>query len=147
MPAPAEPSTRLSRVVPQDACLTTSTSVMPCLSKNPFSLAMINGAESVRAMKPRTALVVSGPADCAKAPVGKAVLTAPKRAAVAVVFSRLRRVSPPVENLIMRRLLCCCRAKPDIKKRRWVIASGIRKDPRETKTVRRQCLWQTRSGV
>ena len=32
MPLPAEPSTRLSRVVPQDACLTTSTSGMPCLA-------------------------------------------------------------------------------------------------------------------
>ena len=36
----APPSTRLSRVAPQDACLATSTSGMPCLAKKPFSLAI-----------------------------------------------------------------------------------------------------------
>ena len=65
MPLPAEPSTRLSRVVPHEACLTTSTSGMPYLAKKPFSLATISGAASVSAMKPSTALVVSGVAAAA----------------------------------------------------------------------------------
>ena len=43
MPLFSEPSTRLSRVAPQDACLATSTSGMPCLAKRPFSLAMTSG--------------------------------------------------------------------------------------------------------
>ncbi len=60
MPLPAEPSTRLSRVVPHDACLVTSTSGMPCLAKKPFSFAMIKGDASVNAMKPNTAFVTSG---------------------------------------------------------------------------------------
>ena len=60
MPLPAEPSTRLSRVVPHDACFVTSTSGMPCFEKKPFSFAMINGEASVSAMKPKTALVTSG---------------------------------------------------------------------------------------
>ncbi|KMM16823.1 hypothetical protein SYNGFB01_08515, partial [Synechococcus sp. GFB01] len=33
---------------------------MPCLAKSPFSRAMISGAESVRAMKPRVAPFTSG---------------------------------------------------------------------------------------
>ena len=60
MPPPPEPSTRLSRVVPQEACFSTDTSVMPYLSKNPLTLAMISGAESVRAIKPSLAVGVSG---------------------------------------------------------------------------------------
>ena len=59
MPFFAEPSTRLSRVVPQEDCLSTSTSVMPYLAKNPFSAATNSGAASVRAIKPSLALVVS----------------------------------------------------------------------------------------
>ena len=59
MPFFAEPSTRLSRVVPQDDCLSTSTSDMPYLAKNPFSAATNSGAASVRAIKPSLALVVS----------------------------------------------------------------------------------------
>jgi hypothetical protein len=59
MPFFAEPSTRLSRVVPQDDCLSTSTSVIPYLAKKPFSAATNNGAASVRAMKPSLALLVS----------------------------------------------------------------------------------------
>src|SRR3954469_13249766 len=43
MPLPAEPSTRLSRVVPQEACLSTSTSGMPYLAKRPFSFATNRG--------------------------------------------------------------------------------------------------------
>ena len=39
MPLPSPPSTRLSRVAPQEACLATSTSGIPCLAKSPFSLA------------------------------------------------------------------------------------------------------------
>ena len=60
MPLPSEPSTRLSRVVPQEACLATVTSVMPYLSNRPFSLATNRGAASVSAMKPSVALLVSG---------------------------------------------------------------------------------------
>ena len=40
----------LSRVAPQDACLETSTSGMPCLAKKPFSLAMTSGEASISAM-------------------------------------------------------------------------------------------------
>ena len=43
MPLPSEPSTRLSRVVPQEACFCTSTSGMPYLAKMPFSLATNSG--------------------------------------------------------------------------------------------------------
>ena len=50
MPLPSEPSTRLSRVAPHEACLATSTSGMPCLAKMPFSLAMKSGDASVSAM-------------------------------------------------------------------------------------------------
>ena len=60
MPLPAEPSTRLSRVVPHEACFATSTSGMPCFAKNPFSFAMIRGYASVNAMNPKTAFVTSG---------------------------------------------------------------------------------------
>ncbi len=59
MPFFAEPSTRLSRVVPQDDCLSTSTSVIPYLAKKPFSAATNSGAASVRAIKPSLALLVS----------------------------------------------------------------------------------------
>ena len=37
----------------------TSTSVMPYLAKKPFSLAIIKGAASVKAINPNLALVVS----------------------------------------------------------------------------------------
>ena len=60
MPPLALPSSRLSRVTAQEVCLTTLTSGMPCLAKSPFSLAMISGALSVRAMKPRVAPFTSG---------------------------------------------------------------------------------------
>src|SRR5260370_6401858 len=39
MPLPSEPSTRLSRVVPHEACFCTSTSGMRYLARIPFSLA------------------------------------------------------------------------------------------------------------
>src|ERR1700682_1407838 len=68
MPLPSEPSTRLSRVVPQEACFCTSTSGMPYLAKTPFSLATNSGEASVSAMKPSFAAFTSGPAPCAKAP-------------------------------------------------------------------------------
>ena len=50
MPFASEPSTRLSRVAPQEACFSTSASGMPCLAKKPFSLATISGEASVSAM-------------------------------------------------------------------------------------------------
>ena len=97
MPPPPEPSTRLSRVVPHDACLATLTSVMPYLSNSPFSLAMISGEASVSAMKPSVTLLVSTPAPCAKAPDGRAARAAPSKAAVAVApFRTWRR-----PNLLM----------------------------------------------
>jgi len=40
----------LSRVVPHDACFSTSTSGIPYFANSPFSLAMISGAASVSAM-------------------------------------------------------------------------------------------------
>ena len=43
----------------QDFCLLTSTSVIPYLVKKPFSLAIIKGAESVKAINPNLAVVVS----------------------------------------------------------------------------------------
>jgi hypothetical protein len=50
MPLASEPSTRLSRVAPHDACFSTSTSGRPYLAKKPFSLATISGEASVSAM-------------------------------------------------------------------------------------------------
>ncbi len=50
MPFEAEPSTRLSRVAPHDACFRTSTSGNPYLAKKPFSLATMSGAASVSAI-------------------------------------------------------------------------------------------------
>ena len=81
----------LSRVVPHEACLATLASVMPYLSKIFFSLAMISGAASVSAMKPRVTLLVSGPAACANAPAGNDARTAPISAAVAVAPLRMLR--------------------------------------------------------
>src|SRR4028118_140013 len=60
MPPLSEPSSKLSRVTGQDACLVTCTSFMPYLANNPFSWAMIKGAASVRAMNPSLAAVTSG---------------------------------------------------------------------------------------
>src|SRR6185503_3097325 len=91
MPLPAEPSTRLSRVVPHEACLTTSTSGMPYLAKSPFSFAMISGAESVSAMKPSTALVVSGVAAAAYSGLGMMAASPPAVAAAAAVLISCRR--------------------------------------------------------
>src|SRR3954469_21002389 len=97
MPLPAEPSTRLSRVVPQEACLVTSTSGMPYLAKSPFSLATISGAESVSAMNPSTALVVSGIAMAAYSGFGIAAAMPPAAAAAAADLITSRR-----ENLRLR---------------------------------------------
>lgn len=60
MPPPLEPSSKLSRVTGQDACFAICTSFMPYFSNKPFSLAIISGAESVRAMNPNLAVVTSG---------------------------------------------------------------------------------------
>ncbi len=95
MPLPAEPSTRLSRVVPHEACLTTSTSGMPYLAKNPFSFATISGAASVSAMKPSTAFVVSGVAAAAYSGFGISVPILDTAAVAAAVFSIFRRDSLP----------------------------------------------------
>ena len=93
MPLPSEPSTRLSRVVPQLACFSTSTSGMPCLAKKPFSLATKSGLASVSAMKPSFAPFTSGPVPCAKAPPGRAVRARAARESVAAApFSRSRRL-------------------------------------------------------
>src|SRR5438128_612577 len=92
IPLPAEPSTRLSRVVAQEACLATSTPVIPYLANSPFSAATISGEASVRAMKPSVALVVSGPAAWAmRAPNGNAAPAAAKVAAAAVDLRKVRR--------------------------------------------------------
>ena len=105
MPLPSEPSTRLSRVAPHDACLSTSTSGMPCLAKIPFSLATNSGAASVSAMKPSRAAFTSGPAACATcAPNGNWDRTAPTRAAEAAVdFTNWRRLMR--EELDLSRML------------------------------------------
>ena len=96
MPLPSDPSTRLSRVAPHDACFCTSTSGMPYLAKMPFSLATNSGAASVSAMKPRLAFFTSGPAAWAMwTPPGNFVCRAPSNAAVpAVAFNRARRLNP-----------------------------------------------------
>ena len=103
MPFDTPPSTRLSRVAPQEACFRTSTSGMPCLANRPFSAAMMSGAASVSAMKPIFAPFTSGSAVAAKAPDGKATRTALTRAAVAVVFSIVRRLTSP-ENIFFIRM-------------------------------------------
>src|SRR5471030_744239 len=106
MPPASEPSTRLSRVVPHEACLAMSASVTPYLSKIFFSLAMISGEASVSAMKPSFTLLVSGPAACAKAPDGKEARAAATSAAVAVALLRtLRRPNPADVILLMLTLL------------------------------------------
>src|SRR3954471_21119470 len=95
MPLPSEPSTRLSRVVPHEACFCTSTSGMPYLAKMPFSLATNSGDASVSAMKPSLAAFTSGPAPCANAPAGKFSLAAASKAAVPpAAFRSWRRLRP-----------------------------------------------------
>lgn len=64
---------------------------------------MISGAASVSAMKPIFAPFTSGSAVAAKAPDGKAVRTAVTRAAAAVVFSMVRRLTSP-ENIFFIRI-------------------------------------------
>src|SRR5512135_3605294 len=92
IPLPADPRTRLSRVVAHDACLATSTLPTPYLAKSPFSAATISGAASVSAMKPRIALSVSGPAASAIcAPKGKAAPAAARVATAAVDLRKVRR--------------------------------------------------------
>ena len=91
MPLAAEPSPRLSRKAPHEACLVTSTSGMPCLAKNPFSLAMTSAAASVSAMYPITALVTSGPEAAACTPAGNKALAAPSKAAVPPILRMSRR--------------------------------------------------------
>src|SRR6476661_4809135 len=91
MPLLLEPSTRLSRVAPQDDCLSTSTSVMPCFLKKPFSSATNSGAASVSAMKPSLAAFVSSAVPCAitgrgQSPPGMAA--APKAAAPGITVRR-----------------------------------------------------------
>src|SRR6476646_1565081 len=95
MPLPSEPSTRLSRVVPHEACFCTSTSGMPYLAKMPFSLATNSGEASVSAMKPSLAPFTSGPAPCANAPAGKFNFAAASNAAVPPVACKIwRRLKP-----------------------------------------------------
>src|SRR3954464_12951816 len=95
MPLPSEPRTRLSRVVPHDACFCTSTSGMPYFAKMPFSLATNSGDASVSAMKPSLAPFTSGPAPCANAPAGKFSLAAASNAAIPpVAFRSWRRLRP-----------------------------------------------------
>ena len=90
MPLRAEPSTRLSRVVPQDDCLSTSTSVMPCLAKKPFSSATKSGAASVSAMNPSLAFVVSSAPPAARAVPDHSppIIAAPPSAAALRMKSR-----------------------------------------------------------
>jgi hypothetical protein len=94
MPLPSEPSTRLSRVVPHDACFSTLTSGMPYLAKMPFSLATNSGEASVSAMKPSLAPFTSGPESCAKAPPGKlSFAAASSAAALPPAFRSWRRLT------------------------------------------------------
>ena len=94
IPLPSPPSTRLSRVAPHEACFCTSTPGMPCLANRPLSLATNSAPASVSAMKPRLALVVSGPAACATcAPNGNCWPIAAISAPAPVVLSSVRRVT------------------------------------------------------
>src|SRR6476620_3030497 len=85
MPPLSEPSSKLSRVTGQDACLVTCTSFMPYLANNPFSWAMIKGAESVRAMNPSLAAVTSGASAGLMLTAGAALGDAPLGVALEVV--------------------------------------------------------------
>src|SRR3990167_7117028 len=107
MPFFAEPRTRLSRVVPQDDCLSTSTSVMPYLAKKPFSAATNSGAASVRAIKPSLALVVSTSVPAAQAlddrPSGMPPSRAIPLAATIDCFRKRRREA--ISTLLLSSLL------------------------------------------
>src|SRR4051812_874487 len=92
MPPLLAPSSILSRVVAQDACLASLTSVRPYLANKPFSLAMISGDASVRAMKPKVTVLVSTPAPCDQAPPGKVLSIAANKEAAPAPFKSLRRV-------------------------------------------------------
>ena len=90
----APPSTRLSRVAPQEACF----SNLDIRHSHAFRKSPISDrdrparAASVSAMKPSFAPLTSGSDVAAKAPEGKAVRTAVIRAAVADVFRIERRL-------------------------------------------------------
>jgi hypothetical protein len=82
---------------------------MPYLSNNPFSLAIIRGAESVKAINPSLAVVTSGPS-----PLGEAVVVGLAGVVVAVLFGLVqpcriavpRAVAPAVTiNFLLDRLL------------------------------------------
>src|SRR3989338_2643257 len=107
MPFFAEPSTRLSRVVPQEDCLSTSTSVMPYLAKKPFSAATNSGAASVRAIKPSLALVVSTSPPAAQALLWLLMPMPPNRAmplaATIDCFRKRRREA--ISTLLLSSLL------------------------------------------
>src|SRR5690348_1654289 len=93
MPPCAPPNSILSRVVPQDACFASLTSGMPYLAKKPFSLAMISGEESVSAINPRVAVVVSGASPAAaQAPPGTTARAAVSNAALPAVLRIVLRV-------------------------------------------------------
>src|SRR5262245_41715845 len=102
MPLPSEPSTRLSRVVPHEACFCTSTSGMPYLAKKPLSLATNSGPASVSAMKPSFALVISGPPAAAPCtPARKLVFTAARSAAVPpLALRKLRRLGRALVSIV-----------------------------------------------
>src|SRR5438477_10897989 len=70
MPLPAEPSTRLSRVVLHEACFCTLTLGMLYLANIALFLATNMGPASLRPMKAGFAVLTSGPAPCANAPAG-----------------------------------------------------------------------------
>ncbi len=72
--------------------MATSTSGMPYLANSPFSLAMISGEESVSAMKPSVALLVSGPLLARRRPTGRAAARGAQQRAVA-------GTPRPLENL------------------------------------------------
>src|SRR6185369_4153540 len=92
MPPCPPPNSILSRVVLQVACLASLTSGMPNLANSPFSLATISGEESVRAIKPKVALVVSGAsAVAAQAPPGTRLRAAVRSAALPAPLRMVRR--------------------------------------------------------
>src|SRR3954471_16542753 len=102
MPPRPPPSSKLSRVVPHDACFASLTSGMPNLANRPFSLAMINGEESVSAIKPRVAVVVSGASPvAAQAPPGTTARAAVRSAAVPAPLMIVRRLLPLMMSVMV----------------------------------------------
>src|SRR5215510_14431538 len=142
MPLPSEPRTRLSRVVPHEACFCTSTPGIPYLAKIPFSWATKSGAASVRAMKPSAALVTSGPEDSACTPPTKLLFTAASSAAVPALALRNPR---PVSGDFL--VVFVVTARPFVSTGRWRPPDAFPLGPIKTPHLRAAGGVSSGSGV